>query len=182
VGPTGTDRGPSEYADLLRKLEAARETDAIEQALAAAREHLAMDAAYVTTVDAARQTIDAVVGERDLVDRYQGSVLPVEETYCARMLDGQIPNAVKDTRTHPALRDLAVTREFGAYVGVPVQLSDGRLHGSLCCASNEPRSDLGEPELQFMRVLADIVSARVERVHGSMVRLTKRFAAGDPSD
>jgi GAF domain-containing protein len=175
VGPTGTDRGPSEYADLLRKLEAARETDAIEQALAAAREHLAMDAAYVTTVDAARQTIDAVVGERDLVDRYQGSVLPVEETYCARMLDGQIPNAVKDTRTHPALRDLAVTREFGAYVGVPVQLSDGRVHGTLCCVSHESRTDLGEEQVRFMQVLAGIVAARIDQARGDLTRLTHRL-------
>lgn len=37
------------------------------------------------------------------------------------------------------------------------------------------RSDLGEPELKFMHVLADIVAARVERLQGSMVRLTSRL-------
>jgi GAF domain-containing protein len=58
-----------------------------------------------------------------------------------------------------------------------VQLSDGRVHGSLCCASNEPRPGLGEPELRFMQVLAGIVAARIERAQGSMVRLAKRFSA-----
>lgn len=68
------------------------------------------------------------------------------------------------------------------YIGVPVQLSDGSVHGSLCCASNEPRPDLGDTELRFMQVLAGIVAARLERAHGSMVRLARRFAAAQPAD
>jgi GAF domain-containing protein len=115
----------------------------IERALAAARERLGMDAAYIATVDSRK--------------------------------------LVADTSAEPALRKMTIIRNIGAYIGVPVTLSDGRVHGSPCCASNEPRGDLGESELQFMRVLADIVAARVERVHGSMVRLTKRFAAGSPT-
>lgn len=175
MGPTGGKRAPSEYADLLRKLEAAQESDAIEQALTAAREHLNMDAAYVTTVDPQHQTIHAVVGERDVVDRYQGSILPLEQTYCVRMLNGEVPNVVPDTRANPVLRDLAVTREFGAYVGVPVTLSDGHAHGTLCCVSHEPRCTLGEDELHFMQVLANIVATRIERARGDMGRLAERF-------
>ena len=49
-----------------------------------------------------------------------------------------------DTRTHSALRELAVTREFGSYVGVPVTLSDGRVHGTLCCVSRNARAGAGE--------------------------------------
>jgi GAF domain-containing protein len=76
---------------------------------------------------------------------------------------------------------MTVIRNIGAYIGVPVQLADGRVHGTLCCASNDPRPALGEAELRFMYVLADIVAARVERAHGSMVRLAKRFASAPPS-
>lgn len=175
MAPTGTEGQPSEYAELARKLEAAREGDAIEQALVAAREHLGMDASYVTTIDPQHQTIDAVVGEDDVVIRYQSAVLPLEQTYCARMLTGEIPNAVGDTRTHPALRELAVTREFGAYVGVPVKLSDGRIHGSLCCVSHDPRSGLGADEVRFMQVLSGIVAARIDQARGDMERLTGRL-------
>jgi hypothetical protein len=50
VGPTGTESEAFEYAELLRRLEAAQESDAIEQALVAAREHLAIDGSYVTTI------------------------------------------------------------------------------------------------------------------------------------
>jgi GAF domain-containing protein len=181
VGPIGADRASSEYADLLRKLEAAQESDAIAQALTAAREHLDMDAAYVTSVDPSHQTIHAVVGERDVVDRYQGSVLPLEQTYCSRMLNGEVPNIVPDTRANEVLRDLAVTQEFGAYVGVPVTLSDGHAHGTLCCVSHEPRRSLGEDELRFMQVLAGIVAARIEQARGDMARLTERFGVTSPA-
>jgi GAF domain-containing protein len=174
----GTTRAPSEYDELVEKLEAAREAEVLEQALAAAQEHLGMDASYVTTIDSRNQTIHAMVGDPDIVNRYQGTVFPVEQTYCMRMLSGEIPNAVLDTRAEPAISGLAVTGEFHAYIGVPVRLSDGRVHGTFCCVSRETRPGITPEEVRFMQVLADIVAARVERVQGDTARLTKRFRPG----
>ena len=171
-----TDR--SEYAELIEKLEAAQETDVVEQALAAAREHLGMDASYITTIDARSQTIHAIVGDTDVAARYTGTVFPLEQTYCMRMLTGEIPNIVPDTRAEPSISGLDVTREFHAYVGVPVKLSDGRVHGTLCCVSRQPRTGLGSEELRFMHTLAGIVAARVERARGELARLTERFRTG----
>jgi GAF domain-containing protein len=165
----------SEYAELIAKLEAAQETDVVEQALTAAQQRLGMDASYITTIDAHVQTIHAIVGDADAAARYTGTVFPVEQTYCMRMLNGEIPNIVPDTRAEPALSDLAVTQEFHAYVGVPVTLSDGKVHGTLCCVSHEPRAGLGPEEVHFMETLAGIVAARVERARGDLARLTERF-------
>jgi GAF domain-containing protein len=171
----GTAGATSEYDELLEKLESAQETDVVELALVAAREHLGMDASYITTIDSRIQTIHALVSDPDTVNRYQGTVFPVEQTYCMRMLGGEIPNAVPDTRAEPAISELPVTAEFHAYVGVPVKLSDGSVHGTLCCVSRETRPGLGPDEVRFMQVLADIVGARVDRVHGDIARLTERF-------
>ena len=177
----GVEAGvPSEYADAVRQIRAARESDVVERALSAARERLGMDAAYIATVDGREQTIEAMVGRTNSDVLVLGAVIPVDQTYCARMLKGEIPNIVPDTAAEPGLRNVTAIRNIGAYIGVPVQLSDGRMHGSLCCASNQPRPGLGEPELRFMQVLAGIVAARLERAHGSMVRLAKRFAAAQP--
>jgi GAF domain-containing protein len=170
-----TERETTEYVELVEKLEAAQESDVVERALAAAQQHLDMDASYITTIDARHQTIHAIFGDDDAAARYQGTVFPVEQTYCMRMLNGEIPNVVPDTRREPAIRDLAVTREFHAYVGVPVKLADGRVHGTLCCVSRQPREDLGPEELRFMQTLAGIVAMRLDRVRGDLGRLTERF-------
>jgi GAF domain-containing protein len=182
VGLTGTESEAFDYAELLRRLEAAQESDTIEQALTAARERLNMDAAYLTTIDDRHETVDAVLAEPEIAERYQDAVLPLEQTYCMRMLSGEIPNVVPDTRANPILRDLAVTREFGSYVGVPVTLSDGRLHGTLCCVGHEARAGVGEDELRFMQVLAGIVAARIERARGDLARLTESFRRSAPTE
>jgi GAF domain-containing protein len=172
---------PSDYAEAVRKIRLARESDIIERALGAAREQLGMDAAYIATVDSRQQTIEAMVGETNADALVEGAVIPVDQAYCARMLTGEIPNIIPDVAAEPGLRNVTVIRNIGSYIGVPVTLSDGRVHGSLCCASNEPRADLGEPELRFMQVLAAIVAAQIERAQGSMVRLTDRLAANPPT-
>ena len=170
----------SEYAELIEKLEAAQESNVVEQALAAAQQHLQMDASYITSIDDHHQTFHAIVGDTDAAARYQGTVFPLEQTYCLRMLNGEIPSIVPDTRAEPATRDLDFTREFHAYVGVPVKLSDGRVHGTLCCVSRKPRDGLGSEELRFMQVLAAIVAAQIERAHGSMEQLINRLAGTPP--
>jgi GAF domain-containing protein len=164
----------SEDVEALRRIEAAQESDVVEQALTAARERLQMEAAYVTTIDSEKQTIEAILGEM-AASVSPGTQVPLEQTYCARMLSGEIANIVPDTHAEPALSDLWATRHIGAYVGVPVRLSDGRVHGTLCCVSREPVDGLGDAELRFMRVLASIVATRVEQAQGDFARLTERL-------
>jgi GAF domain-containing protein len=181
VGPTGTEREGSDYADLLRKLEAAKESDVLEQALIAARDHLGMDASYLTTMDSRNQTIHAVLSDDgDPMKRLQGRVFPVEQTFCMRMLAGEIPNMVADTRAEPTISRLPAAGLFHAYVGVPVKLADGRVHGTLCCVSHEPRSEFVDEELRFIQVLADIVAARIDEARGDIARLTAHFTG--PAD
>ncbi len=171
----------AEYVETLRRIEAAQENDVVDRALTAARELLGMDAAYITTIDSRHQTIDEVVGDPEALGLVKGDPIPVEQTYCTRMLDGEIPNIVPDTRAEPALRELAATRTIGSYIGVPVTLSDGRVHGSLCCASQNPRAGLGDDEVGFMHVLAGMVATRVERVQDALARETERVAAPAPA-
>ena len=171
-----------EYLDVLRRLESAEEADVVEQALTAARERLGMDAAYVGTLDSREQTILAVVGQTGAPELSSGGVIPLEETYCMRMLNGQIANVVPDTRAEPAVKDLRAASLLGAYVGVPVTLANGEIHGTLCCVSADARPDLGDDELRFMRVLAGIIAARVDRSKTNLARMTERFRAARSAD
>lgn len=165
---------PSDYVDALNRIEAAEESDVVERALTAARERLGMDVAYITTMDARHQTIEALVGDPGPLPLSEGAVIPVEQTYCVRMLNGEAPNLIPDTRSEPSVRDLEATAHVGAYLGVPVTLSDGRVHGTLCCLSEQPRAGLGGDELRFAEVLAGIIATRVEQAEGNLARLLGR--------
>ncbi|HEX4671081.1 MAG TPA: GAF domain-containing protein [Solirubrobacteraceae bacterium] len=171
---TDAQHAPDDYAEMLRRIEVAHEQDVVEQALTAARDRLCMDAAYITTIDPRVQMIDALVGNSSALGLSEGLVVPIEQTYCRNMLSGAMPNIVPDTRAEPAVRDLIATRTIGAYVGVPVTLADGRVHGTLCCASSQPRYGLGGEELRFMRVLAGIIASRVDQAEGDVARLLAR--------
>jgi GAF domain-containing protein len=168
-----------EYAQAIRQIEAAQEDYVVEQALTAARERLGMDAAYITTVDSERQTVDAMVGS-PFLGLGPGDSIPIDQTYCIRMLRGVMPNVVPDSRLEPAVRDLPAARVIGAYIGVPVALSDGRVHGTLCCTSQVAKTDLGPDEVGFMKVLARIVAARVEQAQGDEARMTERLRDAPP--
>lgn len=158
-------------AEALERIAAAGEADAVERALVAARERLGMEAAYVTTVDAERQQVTDLAGDASALGFTIGTELAIEDTYCARMLRGDLPNVVPDTSEEPAVRGLALSEQVRSYVGVPITLADGSVHGTLCCAGSEARSDLGHEELAFMRVLAGILARRIEQAREFADRL-----------
>ncbi len=169
------EEAAAEYLDVLQDIEAAQETEVVEQALTAARERLGMDAAYLTTVGPERQRLDALVGDAGVIGAQAGASIPVEKTYCARMLRGEIPRLIPDTHAEPGVSDLGATRLIGAYIGVPVKLPDGRVHGTLCCASRTSRTDLGPGEVAFMDVLAGMIATRLQEAEGNIERLTARL-------
>lgn len=62
-----------------------------------------------------------------------------------------------DTSAKPAVQALPVTRErlIGAYVGVPVLLSDGSQYGMLCGMSHATEPTLNQRNVRFLSTAAD---------------------------
>jgi GAF domain-containing protein len=149
--------------ETLERIAALQDQDTIERALAAARQRLNMDAAYVTAIDSGTRRVTNLSGDMEALGMTPGKEVPLEKTYCGRMLSGAIPNIVPDTSVEPAVKELPATARVKAYVGVPIRLADGSVHGSLCCGSTAPRTELGDQELKFMHVLAGMVAARIEQ-------------------
>jgi signal transduction histidine kinase len=156
-------------------------TETIESALDAAREGLEMEIAYLAEFTDDKQVFHNLAGDLDTLDIGQGEAMPLEDTYCQRMCDGRIGNVVTDVRSDPELAPLALTKRagIGAYVGVPLRFSDGRLYGTFCCLSHAPNPDIGQREVRFMRVLAKIVSGEIERqeLHRQADQLKDDFVA-----
>jgi GAF domain-containing protein len=144
---------------------AASSSDAIvERALNVARDVLGMDIGYLAQFVDGRQVYERVEGDGASFDIHSGDSYPLEASYCRRMTLGRIPHIVADSSQHEETRDLELTHlaNIASYIGVPIELSDGTLYGSICCASHDPNHALDERDVQFMQVLARVVGGELE--------------------
>jgi len=139
-----------------------RET--VDGILSTTREMLGMDVVYLTEFDAGLQRVQLVEGEGESFGLTPGTEVALPDSFCDRMVRGEIPNAIGDARTAPVVSELEATWSAGivAYLGVPVVLSEGVLYGTLCCADHDAK-DLGGREVRILALLAQLVAQAVER-------------------
>jgi HD domain/GAF domain len=137
----------------------------VERAVQTVRELLDMDVAYSSRITDSEQIVTSVQGDRESFGIRPGTRFPLEETYCQRMLRGRLPNLIQDVRAEDRASSLAITRasDMGAFASVPIRFSDGRLYGTLCAGSHEPKVSLGYRDLQFLHAFARMVADILER-------------------
>jgi EAL domain-containing protein (putative c-di-GMP-specific phosphodiesterase class I) len=163
VVSTKSDVGLETLAELAR-LSLDGSNEAVERILSLARAALDMDVALVGAFDG-DFVVQAVAGEGEWFDIEVGTSIPAEQTYCRRMVQGELPSLVRDAAEDERTADLPVTREagIGAYIGVPIRLWDGTLYGTLCCLSRAAEPSLNQRDVRFLRVLAEIVADQLDR-------------------
>lgn len=137
----------------------------VSTAVEGVRRLLGLDLAYATLLEASEQVVLHVEGDAEALGVQEGLRVPLEETYCQRILAGEVPAVIPDTQAEPVATQLRGTAQTGirAFASVPLTRADGSLFGTLCCAGREPHPDLGERDLQFMHVFARIVVDTLER-------------------
>ena len=142
-----------------------RAHDSIDHILQVARDGLGMELAYLAHFTQGKQVFQTLVGEGASFGMVEGGSLDLDQTYCQRMADGRLPNVIHDAKADGRVKDLAVTddADLGAYIGVPVLLSDGRIYGSLCGLSHTAKDSLGVHDVRFLQVLSRIIADQLER-------------------
>jgi GAF domain-containing protein len=137
--------------------------DPITAALELARAETEMDVAVLGEVCDGREVVRFVAGEGSF-GLAPGASMPIEDTYCHRLLTGRLSNVVPDAHADDQLRDLQITRvaRIGAYLGVPLTTLDARLY-VLCCLAHEQRPQLGEREVLFLRGLGETIVAELDK-------------------
>ncbi len=128
----------------------------IERALDLAREELDMDVAMLTEVVEDEEIARHASGRWGSIETLVGSPLPLEDTFCARMLEGRISGFVADADNDERVSDVRARTMFGvgAYIGVPLTPDQGRLY-VLCCLASEARPALSEADVSFLRGLGE---------------------------
>jgi anti-sigma regulatory factor (Ser/Thr protein kinase) len=192
-------QGPQPPIDALDELALSDPRRTVASALEAARELLDMEIAYFSGFTEGTQVIESVVGDSSSFGFRPGDAFPLEDTYCRRMVAGLIPNLIRDAKNDEHVGHLPGTHDsdMGSYVGVPLRLHDGRIYGTLCCASHQPSHNLDDRDVRFMRVLArvladhleleappaklEVVPAEEEDPHEGMVASLSLWFAGAPN-
>ena len=143
----------------------------MEGLLAAAREVLGMELAYLSELHESELVLRAVDGDTAAYHGVTaGFTLPREHSWCHAMVAGEAPQLVTDAAALPQAAEHPFVALTGirAYAGVPVRRPDGSLYGSLCCLSREPQPQLGERDLRYLDVLARMVAERLSAAEGAM--------------
>ncbi|MER7279177.1 EAL domain-containing protein [Dactylosporangium sp. NPDC000244] len=135
----------------------------LQRLLRFARTQLGMDVAWISRFSADEQVIRLADGALDQMRVVLGEGRPLAGSFCSRVVAGTLPPLVPDARRHPVSRDLDVTAEMGigSYVGVPWRDADGRTAGMLCCVSRSPAPALGDRAVDFLGLLAEVVSGHL---------------------
>lgn len=158
-----------------------------DRVLELAQVRLGMDIAWVSEFTEGRQVFRSVTGDHDRFGFSAGDGGNLEGSFCVRVIDGRLPNVVHDARTEPETSRLAVTADLdiGAYVGVPVRRRGGELYGMLCCVSHRPASALGDSDVAFLELLAQVVGeqlddqAEIQREKDVVRRRVEQAISGD---
>ena len=88
----------------------ARGREVVVSTLELARAETSMDVAVLGEIDDGREVVRLVAGDGGSFGLTVDASLPVEETYCQRLLEGRLGNVVRDARGEPLVRDLQLTR------------------------------------------------------------------------
>jgi len=139
-----------------------------------------MDVAFVGEFVGDRLEFRSVSGDGESFRFDEGGNMPLEGTFCRRVVEGRLPSVVPDARGDERVMHLDVTRDsrIGSYVGIPLRFSDGKVYGTVCCLSHEPDPHLRERDARFLGVLGRLISEQLEReeMERTNLRLEKRAA------
>lgn len=137
----------------------------VSEALHSVRSLLGMQVAFVSEFQDGVRIFRHVDTETDFSPIEVGAWDPLDETYCQRVVDGRLPQLIRDACKEPAALALAVTTQLpvGAHLSVPIRFKDGRIYGTFCCFSTYADASLTGRDLGTLRLFADFVAKLLER-------------------
>jgi diguanylate cyclase (GGDEF)-like protein len=116
----------------------------------------------------------------------EGSVFCWSDSFCSRMVKGDGPRIAPQANSVPAYIEAPIGKQvsIGAYVGIPIVLSDGSLFGTLCAIDPEPQSEAIHEKLPTIELLAKLLSTILDKELQSQeqIRHIERMEAEAMSD
>jgi EAL domain-containing protein (putative c-di-GMP-specific phosphodiesterase class I) len=137
----------------------------IERVLRTVRKHLGMDVAFISHFQGSQRLFEAVDADGAAPIK-AGMVMPLQEGYCLKVIEGHLPQLILDAGVHPVASQIPATASIpiGSHLSVPIELEDGSIYGTLCCFSFVPDVTLGERDLKMMKAFSEVIAERVDEL------------------
>jgi len=138
---------------------------AMDNMLEAIRKHLDMDVAFVSEFNEGRRFFRHINSGAAAAPMQVNDSDLLEESYCQRVVDGRLPELIRDASKIPAAQELPVTAALpvGAHMSVPIVLSDGEIYGTFCGFSYAPDLTLQERDLALLRTFSEFAARRIDQ-------------------
>lgn len=136
----------------------------IRAAVDLARTCLRMDVGFVTEFRDGVRVFRHVASAEGFTPIAVGDANPLDESYCQRVVSGEIPALVADSYQYPILMALRATDalQIRAHLGVPVRFSDGSVFGTFCCYSRDPQVHLNQIDVSVLTRFAWLIGQLLE--------------------
>ena len=131
----------------------------VQEVLRILREALRMDVVFVSQFRDGRRTFKVVDNGPGKTVVVAGQSDPLEQTWCQHVVDGRIPEFVKDAGPLVASGELPRPRvPIGTHVSTPVLLKNGAVYGTLCCFSTTVKEDASLLDLRRLQITAKLLA------------------------
>lgn len=137
---------------------------AVREVLRLVREHLEMEVAFVSQITQGRRIFRLVDAEPGKALISVGASDPLESSFCQRVLEGRLPELIRNVAALPDFDLLPVTPwPIGAHLSTPIVLGNGSVYGTLCCFSQSPDEDLSARDLKRLQMAAQMVARLLDK-------------------
>lgn len=148
----------------------------IKQILHSFRVRMDMEVAFISHFINGRRLFKYIDNAKGVDIIQVGGSEPLNESYCQRIIDGQLPELIKNAQLLESAKDILATHQVpvGGHISVPIYLSDGQLFGTYCAFCRYARDDLNEHDLALIHMFADITASLIENNHQAIAELEKK--------
>ena len=134
--------------------------DSVSQLLHTMRQRMAMDVVFVSEFIDGQRMFRYVDAEPDAPAILPGDSSPLEESVCQRVVEGRVPELIRDLGAVPKEQLPEIPFRIGAHLSTPIVMAD-RIYGTLCCFSAAPRPELVQADMDKLKMCATLVARKV---------------------
>lgn len=141
------------------------------RALARLRLKMGQDVIFVSRFKDETRVIELVESQPATVSFLQGTIDPLQQSWCYSVVSGRLPEFVLDARSwieagavpEPGMR-------IGTHISTPIRLADGTVYGTLCAFSNDIVADATTADLARLKLAAEWLGQRLAQVAKDQAR------------